>query len=719
MEYAATLREKLPPAMRGVGFRRLTAKLDYLTEEQHEKIERAFKFGARAHRGQTRASGHPYITHPVAVAAIVAELKLDVESICAAILHDVIEDTPMVLQQIRDQFGDDVANIVDGVSKLDKLSFTNRGEAQVESFRKMMLAMVDDIRVILVKLADRLHNMRTLDALPQDKRSRIAKETFEIYAPIANRLGINWLKVELEELGFRHAYPFRARVIDNALRKAHGNQRQILKRISDRLRKNLREASIQASIIGRKKHLYSIYRKMAAKKLPLNEIVDVYGIRIVVDSVDTCYRALGIVHQLYKPMPGRFKDYVAIPRVNGYQSLHTTLFGPNGIPMEVQIRTTEMHAVAESGVAAHFNYKAVDPSVVSPQVKAREWLSAINEMQTTANSEEFMENVKVDLFPDKVYVFTPKGEILRLPRGATCVDFAYAVHTDVGNRCVSAKIDRHLTPLRTPLKNGQTVQIITSRRAHPNPTWVNFVVTAKARHSIRQYLKNLRRDEAIELGRRLLIQALRAQGTSLRQIKGARITALLAEFGLAKQVDLYEQLGLGERLAPIVAQLLMQDTADESEPNQSGKPSTITIAGTEGLVVSYARCCHPIPGDEIMGYLSTGRGVVIHRNNCGNLHQFSKHPGKWLAVDWEPEIERDFSSEIRVDMKNQPGSLAEVALKIAEAGSNIEQVSVSEDDEDFAEMTFHILVKNRTNLANVLRGIRSMRNVVRVSRSCA
>jgi len=717
MEYAATLRDKLPPAMRGLGYRRLTAKLGYLSDDQREKVKRAFEFGARAHANQTRASGQPYITHPVAVAGIVADLKLDVESICAAILHDVVEDTPMSVQHIRDDFGDDVASIVDGVSKLDKLSFTNRGDAQVESFRKMMLAMVDDIRVILVKLADRLHNMRTLDPLRPQKRIRIAKETLEIYAPIANRLGINWLKVELEELGFRNAYPFRARVIDNTLRKAAGNQRQILKRITDRTRKNLREADIQASIQGRKKRLYSIYRKMLRKKLPLTEIVDVYGVRIIVDKVDECYRSLGIVHQLYKPMPGRFKDYIAIPRVNGYQSLHTTLFGANGIPIEAQIRTKGMHAVAESGVAAHFNYKAADPSLVSPQIKAREWLASINEMQASTDSEEFMENVKVDLFPDKVYVFTPKGDILRLPRGSTCVDFAYAVHTDVGDRCVSAKLDRHLAPLRTPLKNGQTVQIITSRRAHPNPTWVNFVVTAKARHSIRQYLKNLRRDEAIELGRRLLVQALRAQGTSLRRVSRKRMNELLQEFEVDKQVDLYEQLGLGERLAPVVAQLLLQDI--ENDGGQPGKPSTITIAGTEGLVVSYARCCHPIPGDDIMGYLSTGRGVVIHRNNCGNLQQFSKQPGKWLAVDWETKIDRDFSVELRVEMANKPGSLAEVALQIAEAGSNIEQVSVSEDDADFAEMLFLIMIHDRDHLARVLRSIRSMTNVERVTRTCA
>ena len=715
MEYAATLRDKLPPGLRGVGYRRLTAKLGYLNDEQRAKIDRAFEFGAHAHKGQSRASGQPYISHPTAVASIVAELRLDAESICAALLHDVIEDTSMGADQIRQEFGEDVANIVEGVSKLDQLSFTSRGEAQVESFRKMMLAMIEDIRVILVKLADRLHNMRTLEALHPEKRVRIAKETLEIFAPIANRLGINWLKVELEELGFRNAYPFRARVIDNTLRKAQGNQRQILKRISDKLRKNMREIDLQVSIQGRKKHLYSIYRKMLRKKLPLSEIVDVYGFRIIVDDVDACYRTLGIVHQLYKPMPGRFKDYVAIPRLNGYQSLHTTLFGPNGIPIEFQIRTTEMHRVAQSGVAAHWNYKAADSSIVPPQLRAREWLASIQDMQTAVNSEEFMENVKVDLFPDKVYIFTPKGDILRLPRGATCVDFAYAVHTDVGNRCVSAKLDRRLAPLRTPLTNGQTVQIITSRRAHPNPTWVNFVVTAKARHSIRQYLKNLRRDEAIELGRRLLVQALRTQGTSLRRISRKRMTELLNEFGLNKQIDLYEQLGLGERLAPVIAQLLTQTTDEQIESRD--KPSTITIAGTEGLVVSYGRCCHPIPGDAIMGYLSSGRGVVIHRNTCGNLHQFSKQPGKWIAVEWEPDIEHDFSVELLVEMSNRPGSLAEVALQIADAGSNIEQVAVNEDDDDFAEMKFLILVRSRIHLARVLRRIRTMRNVKRVSRT--
>jgi len=719
MEYAATLRQKLPPALQGVGFRRLMAKLDYLTDDQRARVKQAFEFGAARHAGQTRASGKPYISHPVAVAEIIAGMRLDVESLCAAILHDVIEDTGTSQEELAAAFGEEIAGIVEGVSKLDKLSFTSHGDAQVESFRKMMLAMVDDIRVILVKLADRLHNMRTLDALRPEKRSRIARETLEIYAPIANRLGINWLKVELEEFGFRNAYPFRARVIDAAIRKAEGGQKQFIKRMSDRLDKRLTDTGIHARIIGRKKHLYSIYRKMARKKLPLSEIVDVFGIRIIVDNVDSCYRTLGTVHQLYKPMPGRFKDYVAIPRVNGYQSLHTTLFGPTGIPVEVQIRTDEMHQVAEAGVAAHFNYKAEDPSVVSPQVRAREWLASIAEMQAAANSEEFMENVKVDLFPDKVYVFTPKGEILRLPRGATCIDFAYAVHTDVGNHCVSAKIDRHLEPLRTQLKNGQTVEIITAKNAQPNPSWVNFVVSAKARHSIRHYLKNLRRDEAIELGRRMLKEALRAQGETLRKVPRKTMNDLLERLELEKPTDLYEQLGLGERVAPLVAQLLL--AGEDASPNVGGSEQNprITIAGTEGQVVSYARCCHPIPGDEIMGYLSAGRGLVIHRNICGNLTHYAKEPGKWLAVEWEAGIDSDFSVELRVEMPNRPGALAEAAARIADAGSNIEQVSVSEDDEDYAEMTFMVLVQDRVHLARVMRRIRTINDLKTVARTCA
>ena len=476
MDYAAAILSRLPTTRRGTGFKALLDKLGYLPASQLEIIGQAYETAAQAHEGQRRYSGEAYITHPVAVAGILAELHMDYPTIAAALLHNVLEDTPIDKAQLEARFGQEIADIVDGVSKLDKLQFGSRSEAQVESFRKMMLAMVEDIRVILLKLADRLHNMQTLEPLPPDKRQRIARETLEIYAPIANRLGVYSLKTQLEELGFRHAYPFRYRVLERAVRKVQGNQRQLIARITRRLQAAMAEAGIEGTVYGRQKNLYSIYRKMALKQRSLSDIADVFGFRLVMRNTDDCYRVLGLVHQLYKPMPGRFKDYIAIPRVNGYQSLHTTLFGPNGIPMEVQIRTEQMDRVAERGVAAHWQYKATDPQVIPPQARAREWLSSITEMQSAANSEEFMEHVKVDLFPDKVYVFTPKGEILRLPRGATCVDFAYAVHTDVGNRCVAAKIDRRLVPLRTQLQSGQTVEIITARSAHPNPRWVNSML---------------------------------------------------------------------------------------------------------------------------------------------------------------------------------------------------------------------------------------------------
>jgi RelA/SpoT family (p)ppGpp synthetase len=562
--------------------------------------------------------------------------------------------------------------------------------------------------------------MQTLDALPADKQKRIARETLEIYAPIANRLGINSIKTELEDLGFRYAFPYRYRVLDKAVRRAEGNQRQFLNRIEDRIEKALKEAGIPAKVAGRKKHLYSIYRKMSRKALSLSEIADVFGFRLTMSDVGDCYRALGIVHQLYKPMPGRFKDYIAIPRVNGYQSLHTVLLGPNGVPIEVQIRTEEMDMVAESGVAAHWQYKETDWEVVPPQTRAREWLASISELQSAADSEEFLEHVKVDLFPDRVFVFTPKGDILRLPRGSTCVDFAYAVHTDVGDRCVAAKINRRLVPLRTQLKNGETVEVITAKGARPNPAWVNFVATAKARSSIRQYLKNLRQGEARELGRRLLDHALRDFGSALRKVDRDPMARVLTEFGLNNTNELFEQIGLGERLSPVVAQVLLQGKESRVDGTESpaGAPTPITIAGAEGLVVSYARCCHPLPGDEIMGYLSAGRGVVIHRNVCGNLSEYRKQPHKWIAINWQSPIEREFSAEIKVEVTNRPGVLAEVAAKIGEAASNIEQVSVDERHEDTAELLFLILVHDRVHLAQVIRNIRSMQTVKRVTRTC-
>ncbi|MGB5353035.1 MAG: bifunctional (p)ppGpp synthetase/guanosine-3',5'-bis(diphosphate) 3'-pyrophosphohydrolase [Woeseia sp.] len=719
MDYAASILSRLPgAAARGDhGLRQLLAELRaYLPAEQLQQVVDAYRFGARAHEGQKRRSGEAYISHPVAVARILADMRMDAQAIAAAILHDVVEDTPTALKDLEQEFGAEVAALVDGVSKLDQMHFTNRAEAQAESFRKMMLAMIGDIRVILVKLADRLHNMRTLDSMPREKQARIARETLEIYAPIANRLGINRMKIDLEDLGFRYLHPYRYRVIERTLRRSKGNQRQIVRTISERLEKALRDYEIQGAVIGREKHLYSIYKKMLQKKRPLNDIVDVYGFRIVVDDVDNCYRVLGIVHSLYKPMPGRFKDYIAIPRLNGYQSLHTTLFGPKGLPLEVQVRTTQMDRVAESGVAAHWQYKAEDQSAGTPQRRAREWLSRLVEIQQQGSSEEFLENVKVDLYPDKIYVFTPQGEILPMPKGATTVDFAYAVHTDIGNRCVAAKVDRNLVPLRTQLENSQTVEIITDRNAKPNPNWVTFVTTAKARAAIRQYMKQMRTSESRDLGKRLLDRSLKDLGSSLRKVGKRRMREALDELSIATPDNLFEQLGLGERLAPLTARFLLglHDATLENTPTAS-----LTIEGTEGLVVTYAKCCYPIPGDEIMGYLSSGRGIVIHRNTCGNLANFRKHPEKWISVSWQKKLDREFATQIRVATINRTGVLAEVAANIADAGSNIEQVSVADRHEDSSELTFLVQVKDRTHLANIMRSVRKMHNVLRVSRDCA
>ena len=718
MDYAATNLSRLPGASRrdnGVG--QLVETLEtYLPDDQIKTILDAYTFGDKAHKGQTRKSGEPYITHPVAVAQELAEMHLDAEAICAAILHDVVEDTPATLNDIQERFGEDVALIVDGVSKLDQIQFRSRAEAQAESFRKMMLAMIEDIRVILVKLADRLHNMETLGAMPTNKKKRIARETLDIYAPIANRLGINRLKVQLEDLGFKHMHPYRYRVLETALKKSKGSQKQIVKRITDQFAKAMAEDGIVGDVVGREKHLYSIYKKMAQKKRVLSEVVDVYGFRIIVDDVSTCYQTLGLVHQLYKPMPGRFKDYIAIPRINGYQSLHTTLFGPNGLPLEVQIRTRHMHRVAESGVASHWIYKADEKEDATPQRRAREWLSNLAELQSSGTSEEFLESVKVDLFPDKIYVFTPKGDIMPLPKGATTVDFAYAVHTDIGDRTVAAKINRQLVPLRTPLQNGQTVEVVTSRGAKPNPNWLTFVRSAKARTAIRHHMKNLRSAESVDLGRRLLDKTLKELGSSLRKVGKVRMNEALKELGIEERDELFEQLGLGERLAPLTARFLLgKDNDDDDESNVA----SLVIAGTEGMVVSYAKCCYPLPGDDVMGYLTAGRGVVIHRNECGNLSNFRKQPKKWISVSWEKNIAREFDCQIQCETQNRTGVLAEVAATIADSKSNIEQVEVISRHEDVSVLTFLLKVHDRTHLAQIIRNVRKMPNVVRVHRDCA
>ena len=671
MDYAATILSRLPGAARREhGLPQLVTTLKtYLPEAGIERVIRAYEFGSDAHEGQKRRSGEPYISHPVAVAQELAELHLDEQAVIAALLHDVVEDTGVSLEDVEGAFGHEVAQLVDGVSKLDQIRFRSRAEAQAESFRKMMMAMIEDIRVILVKLADRLHNMETLGAMPADKKKRIARETLDIYAPIANRLGINSLKNRLEDLGFMHLHPFRYRVLEKTLKKSKGNQKQIVNRISNKLRKAMAEEGIEGDIFGREKHLYSIYRKMAEKRRSLSAVVDVYGFRIIVDDVNTCYQTLGLVHQLFKPMPGRFKDYIAIPRINGYQSLHTTLFGPKGMPLEVQIRTRQMDRVAESGVASHWLYKADEKSDATPQRRAREWLSNLAELQKSGTSEEFLESVKVDLFPDKIYVFTPKGDIMPLPKGATTVDFAYAVHTDIGDRCVSAKIDRNLVPLRTPLQNGQTVEIITAKGAKPNPNWLTFVRSAKARTAIRNHMKNLRASESVDLGKRLLDRALKDLGSSLRKVGKVRMAATLEELEIQESTRLFEQIGLGERLAPVIARVLVGDDALVSDRRVDS--ANLVISGTEGMVLSYAKCCYPIPGDTVMGYLTAGRGVVIHRTTCGNLSNFRKQPEKWISVGWEGDIAREFTSQIQIETRNRTGVLAEVAATIADCGSNI------------------------------------------------
>jgi GTP diphosphokinase / guanosine-3',5'-bis(diphosphate) 3'-diphosphatase len=717
MDYASSLLGLLPGARRTPGLKELLTRVgSYLPADQVERVRAAAEFGTEAHQGQKRLSGEPYISHPVAAAEILADLHLDADTIIAAILHDVIEDTPTPKEEIAARFGKDVAEIVDGVTKLDQIQFKNRKEAQAESFRKMLLAMVRDLRVILVKLADRTHNLRTMDAVAPAKRRQVARETLDIYAPVAERLGLYSMKLELEELGFRTLYPQRYRVIERALRRARGNQKEFLGKIHVQLEAALKKAGIGARVEAREKHLYSVYRKMQRKRAPLSEIVDVYGVRIIVDAVDTCYRAVGVVHSVYKPMPGRFKDYVAIPRVNGYQSLHTTLFGPNAVPIEVQIRTADMDSVAESGIAAHWKYKEDATEGSAQQERARAWLANLMKMQEGGNSEEFIESVKVDLYPDKVYVFTPRGEILRLPRGATVVDFAYAVHTDIGNRCVAAKVDRRLIPLRTVLRNGQTIHIITAKGARPNPAWVNFVVSAKARSGIRHYLKGLKQGEAVELGRRLLSQALAEFNVKLEAIEPAVISATLHDLALHEVAELYEKIGLGERLAPLVARRLLPGDQPES---RDGKPAPLAVAGAEGLLVTYAHCCYPLPGDLIVAFLSTGRGIVIHRGTCANVADSHKHPENWLAVNWQATEGRFFKSEIRVEAMNRVGLLAAVSAAISGTETNISSVSLEQHEAETATLGFVLEVHDRTHLSRAVRVVRRMSEVLRVVRTIA
>ncbi|AVH31855.1 bifunctional GTP diphosphokinase/guanosine-3',5'-bis pyrophosphate 3'-pyrophosphohydrolase [Vibrio fluvialis] len=691
---------------------------EYLTEPQIEALRQSYVVARDAHEGQTRSSGEPYIIHPVAVARILAEMRLDLETLQAALLHDVIEDCDVTKEDLEAQFGHAVAELVDGVSKLDKLKFRDRKEAQAENFRKMVLAMVQDIRVILIKLSDRTHNMRTLGALRPDKKRRIARETLEIYAPLAHRLGIHNIKTELEELGFEALYPNRYRVLKEVVKAARGNRKEMIQRIHSEIEGRLQDVGLPARVVGREKNLFSIYNKMKTKEQRFHTIMDIYAFRVVVDSADTCYRVLGQVHSLYKPRPGRMKDYIAVPKANGYQSLHTSMVGPHGVPVEVQIRTEDMDQMADKGVAAHWSYKANgDRAGTTAQIKAQRWMQSLLELQQSAgNSFEFIENVKSDLFPDEIYVFTPKGRIVELPVGATAVDFAYAVHTDVGNTCVGARVDRTPYPLSKPLKNGQTVEIISAPGARPNAAWLNYVVTSRARTKIRQVLKTMRREESITLGRRLLNHAL--GDLSLSDISADNIKHVLSDLKIASENDLLAAIGLGELMSIVIARRLLGD-ADELTETESkdGKPKKkLPIRGAEGILLTFANCCHPIPDDSIIAHVSPGRGLVVHRETCPNVRGYQREPDKYMAVEWTRDYDQEFITELRVDMQNRQGALAELTNVISKTGSNIHGLSTEERDGRLYTVTVLLTTKDRVHLAGIMRKIRTMPNALKVRR---
>jgi len=686
----------------------------YLGPEQVNLVRRAYFYAEQAHDGQRRRSGEAYVTHPLAVANILADMHMDHQSLMAAMLHDVIEDTGIPKEALTAQFGETVADLVDGVSKLTQMNFETKAEAQAENFQKMAMAMARDIRVILVKLADRLHNMRTLEVLAGEKRRRIAKETLEIYAPIANRLGMHTMRVEFEDLGFKAMHPMRSERIRAAVRRARGNRNEIVEKIEQSLIHCLEREGLQGDVLGREKHLYSIYKKMRGKRKAFHEIMDVYAFRIVVDKADTCYRVLGAVHSLYKPLPGRFKDYIAIPKANGYQSLHTTLFGMHGVPIEIQIRTREMEEMANNGIAAHWLYKSSDDdSPKGTHARARQWVKGVLEMQQRAgNSLEFIESVKIDLFPDEVYVFTPKGRIMELPKGSTAVDFAYAVHTDVGNTCIACRVNRRLAPLSQALESGSTVEIVTAPGARPNPAWLNFVVTGKARTHIRHALKLQRRSESINLGERLLNKALTGFETNLDAISPERIRAVLAEYQMEVIEDLLEDIGLGNRMAYVIARRLLASD-DEELPNDEG---SLAIRGTEGLVLNYAKCCTPIPGDPIVGHLSAGKGMVVHMDTCRNISEVRHNPDKCIPLSWSKDVTGEFNVELRVELEHQRGLIALLAGSVNAADGNIEKIGMDERDGRISVVQLVVSVHDRVHLARVIRKLRTIQGVIRITR---
>lgn len=689
----------------------------YLPKPQLPLLRRAWEVGAAAHAGQTRKSGEPYITHPVAVASVLAELGLDAETLIAAILHDTIEDTPLTREEIADEFGETVADLVDGVTKLDKLQFRDRQEAAAESFRKMLLAMSRDLRVIMIKLADRLHNMRTLGAQSGEARSRIARETLEIYAPIAQRLGMNLVKAELQNLGFRALYPWRHAIIEKHIRSQPVVRREAMTQVEVQLSQRLAKEGLEHRLVSRIKTPWSIYGKMRDENKSFDQVMDVFGFRLVVRNVPNCYHALGAVHAQFKPLDGRFRDFIAIPKANGYQSLHTVLFGPYGSPIEVQIRTEEMDLIAERGVAAHWTYKFGSESPNSAQSRAHAWIVDLIESQRAAGSSlEFLDNVKVDLFPDEVYLFTPKGKILSLPRNSTALDFAYAVHTDVGNQAVASRVDKKLVPLRTKLVSGQSVEIITAKSAMPKPQWLEFVVSSKARTAIRHQLKQLEHEDAVQLGHRMLDRALEAMDSSLERLPAQRLEAFLAEHRYPRLEALLADVALGNWMPNQAAQALMAYAELRGGPHSRHSQEKILIDGTERGVVSFANCCQPIPGDDIMGYHTAGKGIVVHRRECPNLAEFRKSPERWVPIGWDSSVTGDYDTSLVVDVENRTGVLAQLAAAVGQSQSNIERVDYLDRDLNAAVLRFAIQVRDRNHLAEVMRRLRRLSVVQSVRR---
>ena len=694
----------------------LLNNLSYLSAKQLKQVKDAHAFASDIHKDQIRRTGHPYITHPSAVALILTEMKMDHETIMAALLHDVIEDSEINKSSLSKEFGHAVSEIVDGVSKLSKI-FDSQAQAQAENFQKMALAMAKDIRVILVKIADRLHNMRTIGVMSNEQRRRIAKETLDFYAPIANRLGMNNIKNELEELAFQAFYPLRAQSITNAV-SSRSNKKELMDEVTESILAALNREGINAEVNGRQKNAYSIYRKMKAQRKSFSEIMDVFGIRIIVDQVDSCYRALGVVHNLYKPVPARFKDYISIPKINGYQSLHTSLFTLEGAPLEVQIRTKQMAAVADNGIAGHWLYKAGDNNSDSSQKRAHQWVQELLELQKRAgNPLEFIEHLKVDLFADEVYVFTPQGEIMELPRGACAIDFAYGVHTDIGNRCVACRVDRSLAPLSMQLESGQSIEIISSEEARPNPDWLTFVVTSKARSAIRMALKDQKEEESISLGRKLLNRALANADTSISKLDFRRLRKVFNEMGVRRLNDLLAAIGNGDLMAYVAAQkLLAADNPDyEAVTVEGGGP--VAIRGGEGLIINYGRCCGPVPGDPIVGHMTPGKGFVVHVESCPNINEFRKRESREIIpARWTSKTEGEFQTALRLNVSRRKGILAQIASEISDAEAGLEAINTEERNAEVSTIDIALTVKNRSHLARVMRRLRNETAVINISR---